>query len=80
MKKCYVHIGPKQSKDLECYLVDKDLILSTNARQLGILFSGVNYVVNNIYRHPSLLRTFGFCVDSTYDSYLPSISGINALI
>ena len=80
MKKCYVHTGPKESKDLECYLVDKDLILSTNARQLGILFSGVNYVVNNIYCHPSLLRTFGFCANSNYNSYLPSYFGTNGLI
>ena len=30
--------------------------------------------------HPSLLRTFGFSAISTYDSYLPSIFGTNALI
>ena len=30
--------------------------------------------------HPSLLRTFGFSVTSTYDSYLPLIFGKFALI
>ena len=31
-------------------------------------------------KHPSLLRTFGFSAISTYNSYLPSIFGTNALI
>ena len=30
--------------------------------------------------HSSLLRTFGFSAISTYNSYLPSIFGTNALI